>query len=925
MSLRSPGMEKRSCGFTRSGMNDDDVVRFGSKFAISTSPGSSPRLHWKRPESKVLQATVSWVRAVWQPLLAAVYIYVTVAGTVWQLWLWRTAEDMEVTASVRVAVAATEVLPAKPVTVPPPETRPPVSSGSGGAPELAQRRPASSQDTHPIELKGEVLSAAWAWATEGTTGIVGDQRMHDVKGFAPQPLRVHGFILSQLEAFELHLRDGSQVRARDCQLAARSQPSGEVGKPGAVALSTAEAVVLHCPNDLEVQWSVAFLRLSSGAEVLRTRLVFDGASTAGSKMAADVESLVLWSLQAALCSGGNATDNDAAVATGGGGAERTAGQHTERTACFTTASTVAGGKSGDGSQTSNDGASVSASRAAGADAPRLADGGGGVSGGEVQGSPLVSMAAGAWLAFEHPRSTYAVHAGTVLKVMLDAPSPGTPYLASFGVSQQERASAAVDDEDSFLLLRRHFHAYLDVVRAAAYRANLHYSTWYDLRRTPCVDSSTLGYAACSAAHPLNRQIVEERLRAIHHQLSVVRGVPLDGFLLDDGWDDPALAPWEAEARNFPGGGLAPLSAMAASLGVNVGVWMSPWGGFRESGKRRLRYLAAFRNAESKDAGNSGLAPRLSGESYYAWFRNLTRELALKAGVRFFKFDGFADGLGVKGASRPMAGEVDALLRLTAELRQDSPAVYRPFWVTASTGAWPSPWWLLAADVIWRDGPDLGKEGAGSPRQQWITFRDSMVYKRVVQRAPLFPISSLALGGVIWSRAEEAGAYLNSFDVDDFRSEVRSFFLTGAALQDLHVQPELLTPEHWDIFADAVNVSKHYADVLRDSHWVGGDPSALEPYAYGAFACPPCKGLLSWRNPQGTGQNVTFTLRRALALPRGWRGGAAGAMWQVRQLWRSEAPGAILEQDSLALDTPLTLPLGGFELRAYEVFMATSLA
>jgi len=270
------------------------------------------------------------------------------------------------------------------------------------------------------------------------------------------------------------------------------------------------------------------------------------------------------------------------------------------------------------------------------------------------------------------------------------------------------------------------------------------------------------------------------------------------------------------------------------------------------------------------------------------FRNLSRRLAAGDGVRIFKFDGFGTGLAHTGAGR-FADDVDRLLWLADELREDTSTSSGGLWVTASTGSWPSPFWLMSADAIWRGGPDLGRQGDGSPRQQWITFRDSMVYKWVVQRAPLFPLGNLAVGGVVWSSVEEPGAYLSSYDLEDFKSEVRSYFISGVSLQELLIQPALLTSDHWDVLADAANKSRQYSTALRDAHWAGGDPAAGEVYGYASYGCPPCRGLISWRNPQGVAQNLSFTLRAALSLPRAWPGGSVGGRWRLEPIWPQATP------------------------------------
>merc|ERR1711957_917046 len=90
-----------------------------------------------------------------------------------------------------------------------------------------------------------------------------------------------------------------------------------------------------------------------------------------------------------------------------------------------------------------------------------------------------------------------------------------------------------------------------------------------------------------------------------------------------------------------------------------------------------------------------------------------------------------------------------------------------------------------------------------------------------------------------------------------------------------------------------------AEVLQDAHWVGGDPARGEIYGYGSFACPPCRGILSLRNPQAVAQQHEFTLRQVLEVPKSWPGGVGGALWHVRRLWpapvTTEAPVAAIAE------------------------------
>eukprot|EP00927_Polykrikos_kofoidii_P016662 TRINITY_DN1754_c0_g1_i1.p1 TRINITY_DN1754_c0_g1~~TRINITY_DN1754_c0_g1_i1.p1 ORF type:complete len:1019 (+),score=98.78 TRINITY_DN1754_c0_g1_i1:187-3057(+) len=948
-------MEKRSSGSTRSGsLADDDV---------SAKTLHSPRVR-KRSESGL-----PWVKsALWKPLAATISIYVTVSALVWEIWCRRVAmhnhtlvvQKSAPRAEIAKAIATTKHVVATALPRVNAPRQPAPSSFSTVSPPISPM----AQTGHPMRITGNHLEASWV---QGSSASDGKQQGLAVNSLLPETMRVRGVDLGPLELFELVFQNGNRVCARECHVQAIGPVSGDSAVPRANAQPTAvvdmidKPVTLRCPLDIEVSWSATLVRVLNGAEVLRIRLSFMGASARGSDAASQVERLVLWSLGVTACddvahvtSNANTASKAAPSGTGAsiapphGERQASPAEPTQRpTACFAI--------------------DADGSTAASVTSPFGRTDGGGF----VAGSPLVSTNVGAWLAVEHPRATFAFR-DSRLEFFLDSPDPQSSYTASLGVTgaaavmrtgTQAQDGTTPTSFDAFQALRRHFNSYLDVIRPSPYLPNLHYSTWYDLRRAPCVDSSELGYSACSSAHRLTRAMLEDRLMTIHRELFILRGVPLDGLLIDDGWDDSANAPWEADPENFQGGGLTSLGAQAAALGVSLGAWMSPWGGFRQGGHRRLRYISARGldidvtspaaiDGVSNSSKSSGSAGHLSGRRYYAWFRNATRELVLRAGLRFLKMDGFGKGLGAIGAQGKLARDVDALLRLVAELRQDTgankeiaswraaSASRRPLWVAASTGAWPSPFWLLTADAVWRDGPDLGREGTGSIRQQWITFRDRMVYENVVLRAPFFPLASLMLGGIVWSRAEEPGAYLNSFDLEDFCTEVRSFFLTGAALQDLQVQPELLTPTHWDIIADAVNVSRQHATVLKDSHWFGGNPAAGEVYAYGAFACPPCLGLLSWRNPQAAELNKTFTLRQALSLPKQWPGGSPNGLWQVQQLWHVESvlnskttprsfdnfhaassgrkERTIVLWEDIRLDDSLMLPFKGFEHRALRI-------
>jgi hypothetical protein len=101
---------------------------------------------------------------------------------------------------------------------------------------------------------------------------------------------------------------------------------------------------------------------------------------------------------------------------------------------------------------------------------------------------------------------------------------------------------------------------------------------------------------------------------------------------------------------------------------------------------------------------------------------------------------------------------------------------------------------------------------------------------------------------------------------DLKNEARSYFANGAMLQELYLTPSMMTAASWDAVAEAAKWAHARADVLRDAHWVGGDPLKLEPYGYAAWA--PRQGTLMVRNPSETPKEISLEAGEVFDLPAG---------------------------------------------------------
>lgn len=387
-------------------------------------------------------------------------------------------------------------------------------------------------------------------------------------------------------------------------------------------------------------------------------------------------------------------------------------------------------------------------------------------------------------------------------------------------------------------LRRGFLYYIERRRAHPYRPLLHYNNWYNV---------FLG-------RPVERTNEAECLEAIEafgRELVQKRGVRLDAFVWDDGWDDFKTL-WDFH-KGFPEG-FKKLKAAGEKYGAAQGVWMSPWGGYGWAKDSRI----AFGKSQGYETNAGGFS--MAGPKYRKAFRDVCLEMMRKQGVIFFKFDGMGGGNEATGAGVDLADDIDAVLELTQALRRENPDVF----ISATVGTWASPFWTRYADSIWRQGDDTGLHGKGDTRQQWITYRDKFCCERIVRRGPLYPLNALMLHGpCIGDLRSPAQMVRSEKSVAD---EIWTFFGSGTCLQELYINPTLLTETMWDALAAAANWSRANRNTLVDTHWIGGNPGDGEVYGWASWQ--PGKGLLTLRNPSDKPQSFQVVLEASLELPPG---------------------------------------------------------
>jgi hypothetical protein len=374
-------------------------------------------------------------------------------------------------------------------------------------------------------------------------------------------------------------------------------------------------------------------------------------------------------------------------------------------------------------------------------------------------------------------------------------------------------------------LRRSVLSYIEHERARPTKPFLEYNCWYDLAQ---------GVTAATFSDAIN---------GFNQQLTIDRGVKLDSYVIDDGWDDHVNSFWGVDPVKFPEG-FAPIANQLKGDGSHLGLWISPLGGYAER---------PMRTENARKLGLvTGPSLDLSNPSYYAWFKAYLLKLMTTYQVNYFKWDKAGDGV---------TPHFMALLRVADELRKSNPNLF----LNVTVGTWPSPFWLNHIDCTWRGGGDVGWTGDGDKREQWLNYRDQEIYRNVVEAAPLYPLNSLMHHGVVLGNFYQGGE-LRDASAFNLRHDVRLYFANGSTLKELYLTPSLMTQAAWDDVAASAKWSLSNKDVLADSHWIGGDPGAGEVYGYASWS--PRKGIFVLRNPSSRQGVISLDAAKIFELPSG---------------------------------------------------------
>lgn len=451
--------------------------------------------------------------------------------------------------------------------------------------------------------------------------------------------------------------------------------------------------------------------------------------------------------------------------------------------------------------------------------------------------------------------------------------------------------------------RRSFLAYSERERAVPWRANPAYISWYELNINR--NNAAPGSEPNNMTADQVLDVEEQWFDKLYTQF----GVAPNSFVIDDGWD--TYGEWNFHA-GFPNE-MRDISTLAAKMNAGVGAWLGPVGGYGQSGNYRRNYW--------NQNNRGGMV--LGNPKYYEVFKKAATNLIQNQGKKndgtgsyqFFKFDGISAQFSATGPDNGDAGNENAegIIRLERFVREE---LKRDIFFNTTVGTWASPFWFHYTDAVWRQENDYGTIGNNTiDRENWITYRDRLVYQNFVKNSPICPINTLMTHGFILS---SHGAVSKSMDYDACRRELRCAFACGSGMVELYNDYALMNSiQHgqlWADLAECIKWQKANADVLPDAHWVGGNPwTGSKAEIYGWAAWNGEKATFTLRNGSNDAQTIKITLRKALEIPAS----VNTSIVLTKAFLDQVALSGLTEGQAINIDTELTLTLPGSSVYVFN--------
>ncbi|MEJ2050405.1 MAG: alpha-galactosidase [Calditrichota bacterium] len=439
-------------------------------------------------------------------------------------------------------------------------------------------------------------------------------------------------------------------------------------------------------------------------------------------------------------------------------------------------------------------------------------------------------------------------------------------------------------------IKQWFMRYVNTIRIAPLRPFLLYNSWYDLRAPELVKDPN---------RVMNEKNVLHSIDAFQQNLTRKRGVSLDAFVLDDGWD-VYKSDWKLSKKQFPHG-FKPITRRLASMGTSLGIWFGPIGGYSHRNWR-----VDWMKAHGYETVGDQMC--IAGTNYHQLFKKRVTDFVKNDKMGYYKWDGIqfscsepdhGHQVGVYSRRDIMQSVID----LSNAVRKENPNIF----LNTTSGTWLSPWWVKYSNTIWMQGSDYGYSDVPSisHRDAAITYRDYVLYDDLRAKDLWFPLSNLMTHGIIKGRLQSLGT--RAEPLDKFTNNALLYFARGVSMWELYISPDLLTEQQWDALAQSIKWAKHNFDLLQHTELIGGDPGAGEPYGYVHFQGN--HGIVVVRNPVMNPQSIELQFTHTLGLD------TAATNLVMERIY----PDRWIAPTLYGTGDATTIPLEGYETAMFEIY------
>ncbi|MCE1189827.1 MAG: NPCBM/NEW2 domain-containing protein [Ignavibacteria bacterium] len=389
-------------------------------------------------------------------------------------------------------------------------------------------------------------------------------------------------------------------------------------------------------------------------------------------------------------------------------------------------------------------------------------------------------------------------------------------------------------------LKDSFFEYIDQYRCTPIRNIKVYNTWFLLDF---------------------RQREDTLLQAIETHIKPLfdRGIQLDGFVVDDGWQDKNSL-WEVNTTMIPGGiGIgSPLQKSLLKYNTKLHLWFPLTGQYGLADRKKEN---EWYSAHGYETGtNWSLCLALGNRIFQDKKARLIQ--VVRSGVTGLKADFALLGCNKKGhhhlpnAQYGMEANINGIIDIISSLRKENPNLF--YYLTTAINK--SPWWLGTNDVLWEsfweDLKYYSENGEPTPAQVRMSGRDEWHWQHTMKW--FVPQTSYMTHGIIASDDSTDELYCSLQEMIDISI---LYYARGVMWSEIYVTS--MNDKYWDALSDVIKWSDKNWNILTRQPAMSGGPSGHAPYYWSHFNND--SGIIVLRNPTLHQRGVTLVLNESLRM------------------------------------------------------------